>query len=288
METKRRGALALCFGALLLGAAFANPIPQGAMRVVPVAGTVSTLISGRGGNIGISAGDDGVLMVDSLFEKDVEDVRAAMASVAKGDPLFLINTHVHGDHTGGNDRFAKSATIFAHANVRGRLKSEGRAAASMPVLTYEDRVTVHFNGEDIALFHVGPAHTDGDTIVWFQQSNVVHMGDLFFHGKYPYIDLGRGGDVEGYLAGLRKVLATVPEDAHVIPGHGEVTDMAGLARNLEVLEDIVGRFQEAIDEGLSAEEILGLDLTADYDPEWGTGFIDPKRLARTLVESLTR
>src|SRR4051812_11363117 len=210
------------------------------IKAIPAAGNVYMLL-GSGGNIGVSAGPDGVLIVDDQFAPLAEKIRVALKGINQGiNPgklRFVLNTHFHGDHTGGNPEFGPESTIIAQENVRKRLesgsvvlgnKTEPMVAAGLPVVTYADAVSVHFNGEEIKVIHVPSSHTDGDSIIFFTKSNVVHMGDDFFNGLFPFVDLGSGGSVEGLMAAVDKVLSQVPADAKIIPGHGPLSDVAGL------------------------------------------------------------
>ena len=159
---------------------------------------------------------------------------------------------------------------------------EGR----LPEVTYEKELSLRFNGEEVRLIHQPTGHTDGDTVVWFTGSKVVHMGDLFFQGGYPFVDTNSGGSILGVVAAVRRVLDLVPADTRVIPGHGEVTDTAGLREYLAMLEEVVTRVREAKGEGLSLSEILELRLTEDFDARWGTGFIKPERMVTTVFNGL--
>ena len=263
----------------------------------PVAGNVHALF-GYGGNLAVSVGEDGVLLVDDQFAELEPRIRAAVEDLADDRPRFLVNTHWHGDHTGGNAAFAEGgATIFAHANVRRRLSGDasigGRVgtdtpAAALPVVTHERGLSIHFNGEEIRLLHFPNAHTDGDTVVWFTGSNVVHLGDLYFDVGYPFIDVDSGGGIRGIVSGVREMLAVLPEDVRIVSGHGRVTGRADLQAYAEMLADVLGRIQEALDDGLPADEIVALKLTADYDERWGGfSFVPPDNFVRSVIRSLT-
>jgi glyoxylase-like metal-dependent hydrolase (beta-lactamase superfamily II) len=277
------------------GASLRQDLSQVEIEIHPVAGAVS-MLAGRGGNIGVSSGEDGILLIDDQFLPLAPKIEAALAELGGGAPRFLVNTHWHGDHTGGNAHFGEIATILAHANVRRRLAGDtsigGRVqeetpAAALPVVTYEDGLSIHFNGEEIRVFHLPAAHTDGDSVVWFTGSGVVHVGDLYFQVGYPFIDLGSGGSVEGLIAGVKAVLARVPADARVIPGHGEVTGVDGLREYLAMIEEVAGRVRRALAEGQSEDEIVAAGLTKDFDARWGRfDFVPPERFVRTLVQDL--
>lgn len=281
---QKRVVLALPFGALL-ALAWAQGTEPG-VRVVPVGGAVSCL-QGRGGNIGLSIGEDGVLMVDDQFPDSVAAIEEAIDGLSDAEPVFLINTHWHGDHTGGNAHFGKGATIFAHDNVRLRLEGREGEPARLPVVTYEDGLSIHFNGEEIRVFHVPTAHTDGDSVVWFTGSKAVHMGDLYFQVGYPYIDASSGGNALGLVEGLRSVLERLPEDVRVIPGHGKVGTLADLREYYEMLETLTQRIEDAYGEGESVAAMLERGITRDYDERWGSfSFVPPERFVASVVASL--
>ena len=264
-----------------------------------VRGQVSYLV-GAGGNVGVMVGKDGVLLVDDKFARHAASIEAAIKALGGGAPAWLVNTHWHGDHTGGNAHFGATATIFAQTNVRlrllgdpkkigGRVAEEVPAPASLPVVTYEDELVLHVNGEDVRIMHFGPGHTDGDSVVFFPTSNVVHMGDLFFNIGYPFIDLGSGGDVEGVIKGCKRVIELVPADAAVIPGHGDATDIAGLKAYVAMLEECLARVRKAHAEGKTAEQMVGAGLLADFNPRWGKfDFVTPEKWIKTLAEYVAR
>ncbi len=268
------------------------------LKLAPVAGQVACLF-GRGGNIGVSAGSDGLLIVDDQFLDLAPEIEKTLKELGKGEPVFLVNTHWHGDHTGGNEHFGKKATIVAHANVRRRLARDpsigGNVAEkelplpALPEITYEDGAAIHFNGEEVRLIHVAGAHTDGDTVVWFTKSNVVHLGDLYFQIGYPFIDVASGGGVEGLVAGLRELLTKLPRDARFIPGHGEVTGIEGVEEYLAMVETIAQRVREHLKEGWSVDEMISAGVTEDYDARWGNfAFIPPRRFVEILTECLQK
>lgn len=245
------------------------------------------MLTGQGGNIGLSVGDDGAFLIDDQFARLSEKILAAVATVTDEPVRFLLNTHHHGDHTGGNENMAAAgATIVAHENVRTRL-SDG-AAGALPVLTFADAVTFHQNGDDIHVFHVANAHTDGDSVVHFQTANVIHMGDTFFSGRYPFIDVGSGGSIAGLIAGVEQIGSLVDAETKIIPGHGPLSDAGDLELCLGVLITCRDRVQALIDEGKSREEAVAAKPNADYDDEWGSAFINGERWVGSLYDSLSR
>src|SRR5262245_15291706 len=205
------------------------------MKVQKVAGTVY-MLEGAGGNIGASVGDDGIVIVDDEFLPLADKIEAALKGITDKPVKVVLNTHWHGDHTGGNPHFGEKAPIVAQENVRKRLVTGGKTRfgetkpaekSALPIITFEDTVSVHLNGEDIRAIHFPHGHTDGDSVIFFTQSNVVHMGDDFFNGgMFPFIDIDSGGSVQGMIAGDEKVLAEVPDDVKIIPGHGPLATKA--------------------------------------------------------------
>jgi len=268
-----------------------DPMADTQVKATHVAGPVHMLV-GRGGNIGVSVGDDGILMIDDQFTQLEEKIRAAIAELGEGAPRWLVNTHWHGDHTGGNAAFAKDALIFAHENVRARLKSGGGRGApapaeALPVVTYRDSISLHVNGEEVRVLHFPAAHTDGDSVLHFTGSNVIHAGDLFFHGRFPFVDLQSGGSVEGLVSAVKRLLKEAPEGVQIIPGHGELTDRAGLkayAAMLEVSTTLVG---ERIAAGMSESETVAAGLPEEY-ASWAWSFISQEAWLQTVYRSLSK
>ncbi|MAB78232.1 MAG: MBL fold metallo-hydrolase [Planctomycetes bacterium] len=284
MKNFTQGLIPLAFTLALAGAlVFGDAERRDELTAERVAGQVSCVTSSFGGTIGVSVGDDGVLMIDSLFERHAGAVDAVLATLSDDRPTFLINTHTHGDHVGGNAHFQKESTVVAHENVRLRMKAEG--VAGLPTMTYGEGLSLYFNGEEIRLFHVENAHTDGDTIVWFRDSNVFHMGDCYFQLGYPFIDVARGGNVKGVIAAARHVLDVAPEDARFIPGHGAVTGRKGLEEYVEMLETLTERVQEHLDQGDDVAAMVKLGITEDFDGRWA-GFVSPERFVGSVVASL--
>jgi glyoxylase-like metal-dependent hydrolase (beta-lactamase superfamily II) len=258
------------------------------IKATPVAGTVF-MLEGAGGNIGVSAGPDGVLIVDDQFAPLAAKIAAKVKELNPAAPRFLLNTHWHGDHTGGNAFFGeKGANIVAHANVRKRLADKADSKpAELPVLTYEQGASVHFNGEEIRVIALGPGHTDGDSLVWFSGAKVLHMGDQFFAGKVPFIDLGSGGDVAGYLANVDRALALVPADAKVIPGHGPLASVADLKAFRDMLVETTGVVKQALAAGKTLEQVKAAGLPEKWK-DWGTGFINTSRWLEICFNSLAK
>lgn len=254
------------------------------------------MLQGAGGNMGLSTGPDGAFLIDDQFARLAGKIAAAIAEITDKPVEFLVNTHWHGDHTGGNEAFKeRGAVIVAHVNVRKRLK-EGlkresgetppAPEAALPVITFDDEISFHWNGDEIRVRHPDPAHTDGDAIIYFKNANVVHMGDLFFNGGYPFIDLASGGDLDGSIAALETALAGVNDDVRIIPGHGPLASKADLESYVEMLRDVRLRIRKLVDRGLSEEAVVKADPLMDLNEKWGAGFINGEAMTRAAYRSL--
>jgi len=240
-----------------------------------VAGSVHMLV-GAGGNIGVSVGDDGMAIVDTQFAPLAGKIEKALQGLGKGGLRYVLNTHWHGDHTGGNAHFGKAADVIAQANVRKRLADAQKPSASLPVFTFETDASLHFNGEEIKLTHLGPGHTDGDSVIWFTKSKVVHMGDHFFVDRFPYIDLGSGGSVAGYLTNIETLVSSIPDDYKIIPGHGPLADKRDLERFHAMLKETIGIVRKGIGEGKTVNQLKAAGMPEKYQ-SWGSGFINTDR-----------
>ena len=218
-----------------------------------------------------------------------EKIVSAIKTVTDNPVEFVLNTHHHGDHTGGNEAFGDTgAYIVAHDNVRGRLAAaDGTPDAALPVITFSETATFHRNGEEIHVFHPANAHTDGDSIVIFRNANVVHMGDVFFSGMYPYIDIGGGGGINGYIAALEKTASMIDADTKVIPGHGPLSAKTDIDASITVLKDVRSRVQALIDQGLDEDAVVAADPLSDLNEQWAWRFIDGERMTRAAYQSLT-
>lgn len=256
------------------------------------------LLTGRGGNMVASVGDDGVFLVDDQYAPLTEKIQAALAALTDRPVRFVINTHWHGDHVGGNENFAAAgAVILAHENVRQRMSSEQFMAVfnrsvpasppgALPVVTFEQGVSLHLNGDTVRVIHVANAHTDGDSLVYFEQANVLHMGDVFFHGLYPFIDLGSGGGIHGLIAAVERGLELADDNTIVVAGHGPTADRAGLADYLAMLAGFRDRIAALKAAGKTLEEVVAANPTADYDATHGGRFISADRLVGFIYDSL--
>jgi cyclase len=269
------------------------------VEVVPTKVTDGVyMLTGRGGNIGVSVGPDGVFLIDDQYAPLTDKVRAAVKTLSDGPIRFVLNTHWHGDHTGGNENFGKSdVVIVAHENVRKRMSVEqfieafgskvpASPKAALPVVTFTDAVTFHLNGDDIRSFHVPPAHTDGDTLVHFGKANVVHMGDCFFNGMYPFIDLSSGGSFEGMIAAADTGLGRADAGTKIIPGHGPLADKAALQSYRDMLVGVRDRVQPLVKAGKTLEEVKAAQPTKAFDEKWGQGFMKPDVWLGIVYKSL--
>lgn len=254
------------------------------------------VLFGQGGNIGLSVGDDGAFVIDNQFAPLSEKILAAIRAVTPKPVRFVVNTHWHGDHTGGNENFGKAgALIVAHDNVRRRMnpaqfkdvvgRTQQAPPVALPVVTFGSDVTFHWNGETIVVRHVPNSHTDGDAVIQFVGADVIHLGDTFFNGRYPFIDLQSGGSLEGMIASSNRVLGMMGPQTRLIPGHGEV---AG-ARELTAFRDMLVRVRDLIApmvaRGMTEDEVVAAKPTAELDPVWGSA---SERFVRSVVQSLKK
>jgi glyoxylase-like metal-dependent hydrolase (beta-lactamase superfamily II) len=265
------------------------------IKVTKVAGTVY-MLEGAGGNIGVSVGDDGIVLVDDQFAPLAPKIRAALKGISDKPIKFVLNTHFHGDHTGGNEPFGAEAPIIAHENVRKRLQEGGQVAGSevkpapkqaLPVVTFNDRATLHVNGEDIRAIHFPSGHTDGDSVIFFTQSKVVHMGDDFVTYGFPFVDVGSGGNVSGMIAGLEKVLTMVPADVKVIPGHGPLCSTEDVRKFITMMKETRGLVADAVKEGKTLDQVKQSSLLSKYE-DLGKGFIKTEAWIEVLYNDVTR
>jgi glyoxylase-like metal-dependent hydrolase (beta-lactamase superfamily II) len=256
------------------------------IKTTHVAGNIY-MLEGAGGNIGASVGPDGILLVDDQFAPLAEKIRDALKELDEVPLKFLINTHFHGDHTGGNAVFGTEAHIISHANVRKRLQIESSPKEALPVVTFDDSLSIHFNGEEVRVIHFPNSHTDGDSVIFFTGSNVVHMGDLFFSGRFPYVDLNSGGDVEGLIKHIEKLLAELPPDVKLIPGHGPLSDIDNLKTYHQTLVATTDMIRDQIEAGKNLEEIKAAGLPKKWR-SWGAGFISTGRWIEIVHRSLAK
>ena len=256
------------------------------------------MLQGSGGNIGVSVGTDGILIVDDQFAPLADKIKAALKTLGDGKLKFVLNTHWHGDHTGGNVVFGPEAPIIAHDNVRKRLATEQKSEffkrttpaspkEALPVITFGQSLSVHFNGEEIRVIHFPQGHTDGDSVIFFSNSNVVHMGDDFFAGRFPFVDLESGGTVQGLVKNVGEIIAKLPADVKIIPGHGPISSLDDLKQYHRMLTETMTVVQKKMAEGKTVEQIKSEGLADEWKP-WGTGFIKTDVWLETIYRSLSK
>ena len=256
------------------------------------------MLIGSGGNIGLSTGPDGSVLVDTQFAPLNEKIVAAVRAAGGDDVKYVINTHWHFDHTGGNEPLGKAgAVIIAHDNVLVRMSSEQFLAAldrreppaptaARPVVTFPTRTTFHLNGNTVNVVHVENAHTDGDSIVHFTNANVIHTGDTYMKDVYPFIDVGSKGSIDGFIASAQAVLGRSDASTKIIPGHGALANKADMQRFHDMLVKVRGNIQTLIEQGKSEDDVVAAKPTAEFDSTWGTGFMNPENFTRFSYQSL--
>jgi cyclase len=252
------------------------------IKVTKVAGNIY-MLEGAGGNIGVSVGPDGILIVDDQFAPLADKIKAALKTLGEGKLKFVLNTHYHGDHTGGNIAFGLDAPIIAQTNVRKRLSEEQKSKffnrttpaspkEALPVITFDNAVSVFFNGEEINVIHFPHGHTDGDSVIFFTGANVVHMGDDFFNGRFPVVDLEAGGDVEGMTKNIGDIISKLPAGVKIIPGHGPLSDADGLKAFHNMLVQTTDIVRKRMAAGKTLDQIKAEGLPEEWKT-WGGGFI---------------
>ena len=256
------------------------------------------MLTGSGGNMGVLIGEDGVILIDDQYAALTDKIVAAIAKLSDRPIRFLINTHWHGDHTGGNENLGKAGVIIvAHDNVRERMSKENFMAAfnvttppspreALPIVSFSDSVTFHVNGEELVVTHLKNGHTDGDSIIHFRKTNVIHTGDLVFNGAYPLIDVSSGGSIDGIIAAEEYILSIADDQTRIIPGHGALADQAAVQALHQVLVTARERVRKLKEEGKSLEQIQQAKPNADFDQSYGAGFINGDRIIEFIYQSL--
>jgi glyoxylase-like metal-dependent hydrolase (beta-lactamase superfamily II) len=287
--------LALLLAAASLAAAQVN-YDTVQIRTIKVSDGVYMLM-GVGGNIGVSVGTDGVLMVDDQYAPLSDKIKAAVAALG-GPVRFVVNTHWHWDHVGGNESLLRSGVVtVAHENVRRRMSVEqfvpplnrhvpASPVGALPLVTFADSVTFYLGGDSIHVFHAAAAHTDGDAIIWFRRANVIQMGDIFFNGRYPFVDLSSGGSLDGVVAAVDRVLALADANTKIIPGHGSLADRATLQAYRDMLVTVRDRIKRAVTAGQTLEQVQAAKPTAEFDAVLGKGTITPTLFVQILYTDL--
>jgi len=271
------------------------------VRIRPIKITENIyMLMGSGGNIGVMIGKEGTLMIDNQFAPLSNKINGAIKTLDPGDIRFVVNTHLHGDHSGGNENFKRmGSTVVAHNLVRERMiqgqvtpqmnrTTPPREKDALPVITFSDRLNFHLNDEDVELIHFDPGHTDGDVIVRFKNANVFHTGDAYVRHRFPFIDLSSGGTFTGYISTLDKILLLTDDNSKIIPGHGELSTKADIKKFRDQLVDMRDQISAALKKGKKVEEIPSLGITDKYDAELGKNFIKGKDFALLVAEELKR
>jgi len=258
------------------------------------------MLMGSGGNMALSTGPDGAVLVDTEYAPLNAKILAAVKAAGGGAVKFVVNTHWHGDHTGGNEPLGKAgAQIIAHNNVRVRMSSEQfmaafnqkippAPAAALPTITFPTRATFHWNGNTVNVIHVNPAHTDGDSLVHFTNANVIHTGDTFVKDQYPFIDLSSNGSLDGFIMATEAVIARSDASTKIIPGHGALANVSDVQRYHDMLVKVRANIKALVDQGKSEDEVLAAKPTAEFDAQWGTGFMNAENFTRFSYQSLKR
>ncbi len=258
------------------------------------------MLQGQGGNIGVSVGEDGIFLIDDQFAPLTEKIRASISKISDRKIRFVINTHWHFDHVGGNENFGGAGTVIvAHENVRRRMSTDqmieffnktvpAAPKNALPVITFTRDINFHLNGDEAHIYHVPNAHTDGDAVVFFKKENVIHTGDIYFSGFYPFIDMSSDGSVEGVIEAAKHMLSIIDDDTKVIPGHGPLSNRAEFALYVEMLEAMRDRVSAYISDGKTLKEIQDLAPSKDFDSEWADGFLSANQFVQILYEDLSR
>ncbi len=281
----------------LVTSAVAQQRMDGDLTSTPVRGSVHVLVMPAAGNVGVSVGKDGVFMIDDQFAPMAPKISAAVARLTDKPVRYILNTHWHGDHSGGNATFGgQGIVIVAHDNVRTRMSAEHfnaffksttppSPAEALPVITFSDRMTFHFNDDTIRVIHIPGAHTDGDAMFYFEKADVLHAGDVFVLYGYPFIDLSSGGSTAGMIAGLDQILGVIGPETLVIPGHGPVVGRDRVQAFRAMLATARTRVRKLMDEGKTLEQVIAARPLADFDLEWGKSFIKVDQFVTTLYNS---
>ncbi len=246
------------------------------------------MLVGDGGNIGVSVGEDGVFIIDDKYAPLTTKIVSAIKTVSDNPIKYVANTHHHGDHTGGNENLTKlGATIIAHDKVRKRLEKD-KPKESLPIITFNDELNLYINGEQVFAFHLSNAHTDGDAMLYFTESNVLHTGDIYFNGMYPYIDLNSGGSITGYIEAIKQSLIVIDDDTKIIPGHGSLSNKEEYQATLKMLETLKSSVLGEIEDGNTEDDVANNStITKKFDDlGYSWSFITSEKMRRTLYKSL--
>lgn len=273
--------------ALLLcsSVALANRFADVQVNATPLKDSVY-MLTGAGGNMAAVATSDGVLLIDSQYAELADKIRATLKTLSPAELTTLINTHMHGDHVGGNAALAANANIIAHANVKTRLSADNNFdRAGLPKTTISEKTTINHHGVEMVLEPMPASHTDGDLLIWFPKQNIVHMGDLMFQGRFPFVDTNNGGNVQQYIENTRYVISKIDDQTQVIPGHGELTNKAGLQKELAMLEQTLAMVAAAKQQGMTEADLIANGLGDEFKA-WHWNFITEERWIKTLYQAV--
>lgn len=277
--------------------AFAQEMEDAEIETVDVAPGLYMLV-GRGGNIGVAVGPEAVFLIDDQYAPLTDKIRAAVSELSDAPIRFVLNTHWHGDHTGGNENLGEAgALIVSHHNVRKRMSVDqfiegyglevpASPEEALPIVTFGDDISFHLNGDEIHAYHVAAAHTDGDAVVVFREVNAVHMGDTYFSSGYPFIDVSSGGSIDGVIEAVRGVLDVIDDDTRVIAGHGPLSDKEGLQAYHDMLVEVRAAVAAEIAAGKGREAVIATKPTASHDARWGNSFIEPDQFVGIVYDDL--
>jgi len=300
MRTTWLRPVVFCLAVLVCPAAFAQQDFSKVEITTEKLSDTTYMMMGAGGNLGLSIGGDAVFVIDDQFAPLTPKIQAAIAKLTDKPVRFVLNTHWHFDHTGGNENMGKAgAVIVAHENVRKRMSVEGfieflgmktkpETKIALPVVTFTRDVSFHVNGDELFAYHAPRAHTDGDAIVHFKKSNVIHMGDVFFNKLYPFIDTSSGGTVDGVIQAVDRILKIVGDQSKIIPGHGPLAAKADLKTYRDMLANVSARIAAQIKQGKTLEQVAAAKPTAEFDAVWGKGFLPPEKFVAMLHENLKK
>jgi len=291
-----RVSLGLIIGGLVSGQVLAQQYDNVQIEATKITDSIY-MLTGAGGNLGLCVGDDSAFLIDDQFAPLTNKILAAIAEISDKPVQFVLNTHWHGDHTGGNENLAKQGSVIvAHENVRKRMSethhnevfgttTEPAAPGALPQITFDESVTFYMNGEEIHVVHTDPGHTDTDSVVYFESSNVIHAGDLFFNGMFPFVDVSSGGSVDGVIAAAEAIAAASDDETVIIPGHGPMSNLAGLKVYLDMLRTVRDRTKKAIADGMEKSDFIPAKPFADLEEDWGGGFLPGDLFAEIAYDS---